>query len=42
MFDGLRPAEAHSKACKAIGMTEASYEFVSGLSDSVYSDDSYE
>ena len=42
MPDGLKPAEAHSQACMAIGMTEDSYEFVSGLSVSVYSDDSFE
>ena len=42
LSDGLKPAEAHSQACMAIGMTEASYDFVSGLSASVYSDDTLE
>ena len=39
LFDRLKPAEAHARACAVLGMTEASFEYLSGLSASVYSDE---
>ncbi len=36
LFPRAKPQEAHARACAALGMTEASYEFLSGLAANVY------
>ena len=40
--DEFHGPDGERLACEMLGMTEASYEFVSGVAASVYSDDSFE
>ena len=42
LAENLRGPEGERLTCAMLGMTEASYEFMSGVAASVYSDDSFE